>query len=208
MQKASIRVHSEQAREYDQQVRDYKWFGHNVLFGMGFEYVNTNDLMLDIGIGTGLASQAFAEIGLKIFGIDGSVEMVNLCKAKDFAEEVKLFDLESSPLPYSDDSFNHAVSCGVLQFFGDLKPLFQEVSRVIKKDGIFVFTTLYLEGDVDCLEGASYGTPTFAHSDMYIGKIAQDCGFDILKELKFLAWSGHGDDDFLCKAYVIQKCND
>jgi len=50
-----VRIHDEQAAKYDQQVREYKWSGHEVLFGMGSEYVNPHDRLLDIGIGTGLS---------------------------------------------------------------------------------------------------------------------------------------------------------
>jgi len=49
----SITVHDEEAAEYDQQVREYHWFGTEIVFGMCFEYVNPQDRLLDIGIGTG-----------------------------------------------------------------------------------------------------------------------------------------------------------
>jgi hypothetical protein len=45
----------------------------------------------------------------------------------------------------------------------------------------------------------------FMHSNRYIEKILQSFGFEILKELKFLVWSGHEGIDDLCYAYVTQS---
>jgi len=39
---------------------------------MGFEFVGAGEKLLDIGIGTGLASMHFSEIGLKVYGLDNS----------------------------------------------------------------------------------------------------------------------------------------
>ena len=207
----SIRTHDEQASEYDQQVCEYKWFGHDLTFGMSFEYVNPHDRLLDIGIGTGLSSLPFAKVGLEIFGIDGSMKMLNVCKSKDFAKELKHFDLRNTPLPYSNGFFDHVISCGVLHFFGDLEALFKEVDRVIKPGGIFTFTVLaqvFEKGEN--VEGYSetsvYGGVVFMHGDRYIEEVIQGGGFEKLKELKFLARSGQKDsDDLLCRAYVALK---
>jgi predicted TPR repeat methyltransferase len=207
----AIRVHDEHAVKYDQQVRDYKWFGHDVLFGMSFEYVNPDDRLLDLGIGTGLSSQAFADIGLEIFGVDGSVEMLNACRSKGFAKELKQFDLKSGPLPYPDSYFNHVICCGVLHFFGDVESLFKDISRVMKPGGVFAFITQLpnseesekTEGYVKTL---TFDTPAFTHSDDYISEVLKNCGLEKLKELRFLAW--HGPDSsgyFLCMAYVARK---
>lgn len=87
----SITVHDEQAAEYDQQVREYRWFGPEIVFGMCFGYVNPQDRLRDIGIGTGLGALPFAKTGLKIFGIDGSGEMLKICKSNPVGYSVSLF---------------------------------------------------------------------------------------------------------------------
>jgi len=58
---------------------------------MCFEYVNPQDRLLDIGLGTGLGSLPFAKTGLEIFGIDGSGEMLKICKSNPAGYSVSLF---------------------------------------------------------------------------------------------------------------------
>lgn len=212
----SITVHDEQAAEYDHQVREYRWFGPEIVFGMCFEYVNPEDRLLDIGIGTGLGTLPFAKTGLEIFGIDGSIEMLKICNSKEFATDLKQFNLQNTPLPYSDNFFDHVISCGVFHFFGDLEPLFKEVSRIIKPGGIFGFTVFAQTAEKTEKTGSqnpegysqiqsNWDTLMFMHSDSYIEKLLQGCSFEMLKCLKFLVLSGQEDIEDLCYAYVAQN---
>ena len=212
----SIRVHDEHASEYDREVRETGWFGHEMLFGLCFEYVSPRERLLDIGIGTGLASLPFARSGLEVFGIDGSAEMLEICRSKDFAQDLREFDLRGMPLPYSDGSFDHVICCGVFHLIGDLEPIFKEVFRIIKPGGIFAFTILAeTPGKEEKIVSHSppgyseimsdWGVPVFMHSGGYIEKLLQDSGFIELKELKFLVRGlQEGADDLAC-AYVARR---
>ncbi|MFP4036440.1 MAG: class I SAM-dependent DNA methyltransferase [Desulfobacteraceae bacterium] len=213
----TISAHDQEAAQYDQQVREYNSYGHDALFGMSFEYVNPRDCLLDIGIGTGLASQSFAKVGLEVYGCDGSTEMLKVCESKAFAKELKVFDLQSIPLPYSDGFFNHVICCGVLHFFDDLKTIFEEVLRIIKPGGIFAFTVAAQTSDEevatdDNLHGyletpTPWGVSIFKHSGGYVNYLLKANGFDILKTQKLLIRGGpeEGSDDMLFRAYVARK---
>jgi len=212
----SIGAHDEEAAQYDKQVRDYRSHVHDVLFGLAFEYVNSHETLLDIGIGTGLASWPFAKTGLKIFGLDGSVEMLKVCESKDFVEELKRIDVRTVPLPYSDHSFDHAICCGVFHFFGELGPIISEVSRVIKSGGMFAFTIAsQTPEELECsrdnssgyvMQPTAWGVSIHAHSDRYIEEVLQDHGFETLKAQKLLTWSGKGDlDDLLFEVVVARN---
>ncbi len=74
------------AEKYDGAVKKQKWYGAEILFGMVYEYLKTNDKILDIGIGTGLSATAFHKAGLEIYGLDYSEEMLEACKQKNIAE--------------------------------------------------------------------------------------------------------------------------
>lgn len=213
----TINVHDQGAAQYDKQVHEYNSYGHDALFGMSFEYVKPRDCLLDLGIGTGLASRSFAKLGLKVYGCDGSVEMLKVCESKAFTTELKVFNLHDIPLPYSDSFFDHAICCGVLHFLDDLEAILKEILRLIKPGGIFAFTiaaqTSAEEATTRDDPQGYFETPTpwevpiFKHSKIYISNLLQDHGFDILKTQKFLIRGGPKDDsgEMLFSAFV--SCN-
>ncbi|MCP4717983.1 MAG: class I SAM-dependent methyltransferase [Desulfobacteraceae bacterium] len=213
----AISVHDQGAGQYDKQVHEYNSYGHDALFGMCFEYVNPRECLLDLGIGTGLASRSFAKLGLKVHGCDGSAEMLKVCEAKAFAKELKVFDLKDIPLPYSDNFFDHVICCGVLHFFDDLETILKEVLRIIKPGGIFAFTiagqtsaeeaeTLYnLQGYFET--PTPWGVSIFKHSSRYISNLLQANGVDILKTQKLLIRGGPEDDSEDMSFRVFVSCN-
>jgi predicted TPR repeat methyltransferase len=211
-----ITIHDEEASQYDQQVREYEYYVHDLLFGMCFEYISAQERLLDIGIGTGLASLPFAKAGLEIYGFDGSSKMLKICESKSFARELKKFDLRKIPFPYPDSYFDHAICSGVFHFFGELVSMIKEVSRIVKPEGIFAFTIAGQnfenektknETPQDYLKiPTSWGEKIFAHGNTYIINILQDCGFIKQKMQKILIRGGDNEcDDLLFKIYVAQK---
>ncbi len=215
----TICVHDQEATQYDQQVREYNSYGHDALFGLSFEYVDPRDCLLDIGIGTGLASQSFAKVGLEVYGCDASAEMLKVCESKGFAKDLKVFDLQNIPLPYTDSFFDHVICCGVLHFFNDLEAILKEVLRIIKSGGIFAFSvaaqTSQEEAATDGNLQGYFETPTpwgvsiFKHSSGYITNLLQANGFEILKTQKLLMRGGPEEDskDMLFRVYVAREAS-
>ncbi len=137
------------AVEYDKQARETNWLGPDVVFGLAYEFVKPGDSLLDLGIGSGLSSILFHKAGLRVYGLDGSGEILKVCESKGFAVELKQHDLRSMPLPYPSGFFDHVVSVAVLNSFRDLAPLFKEIARIIRKGGIFAFTVEEQKSDQD-----------------------------------------------------------
>ncbi len=191
----SIHAHDQGALQYDRQMVEYECYAYDVLFGICFEFVRPGECLLDLGIGTGLASLPFAKAGLEVSGVDGSAEMLKVCQAKGFTATLKCHDLQNLPLPYADHSFHHIIACGVFHFFDDLTPIIQEASRLMRGAGIFAFTVVELS-TVNQVTGESepnslkmetpWGPPIFAHSPAYIKKILKESGFELLKRQRFL----------------------
>ncbi len=211
-----IKSHDKFASIYDSKAKEYNSHGHEVLFGMCYEYVRPGDSLLDLGIGTGLSSALFAKAGLKITGLDESLEMLKECRKKGFAKEIKQYNIQDVPLPYSDNAFSHIVCCGVFHFFADLHPTIKEAYRILRPAGIFAFTIALLttkETGLDCKSIPDYievqsasGIAVFKHSDKYVNKITETLGLTIQKEQRILADSGDKDvGDILFKVIVMQK---
>ncbi|TKJ39949.1 SAM-dependent methyltransferase [candidate division LCP-89 bacterium B3_LCP] len=209
----SIQAHRESAPEYDQQAQDWGW-NPEVIFGLMYEYVNSGEMLLDIGIGTGLCSVPFHRAGLKIYGVDGSSEMLEACKPKNIAAELKQHDLLKTPLPYPDEFCHHAICGGVFHFFGDLRSFFGETARILKKGGIFGFTVGPLKVEEDQVKENEYiqkldeasGTSIYFHSDSYIQKLLKENDFTQLKMLEFIASiNPETKEEHYCRLYVGQK---
>lgn len=212
----TIRVHDQEAAQYDKQVHECNSYSHDVLFGMSFEYVNPRDCLLDLGIGTGLASRSFAQLGLTVYGCDGSVEMLKVCESKAFAKELKVIDLKDLPLPYSDHFFDHVICCGVLHFFDDLEAILEEVLRIIKPGGIFAFTVATQTSKEKAAHNnipqdyfetpTPWGVPIFKHSSHYISKIMHANGIEIQKTQRLVmrGWSEDKSEDILFNALVAR----
>jgi len=211
-----IIYHDQFAKSYDSQVKEYHSHGHDVLFGMCYEYVKPGESLLDLGIGTGLSSIHFAKAGLEITGLDGSSEMLKVCRKKSFAKELVQYNIQEVPLPYLDNSFSHVICCGVFHFFSDLLPIIRDSFRLLKTGGIFAFTIAVptteevgSNPDIDpnYIESpTSWGIWIFKHTDRYINSIAETLGLLILKEQIILLDSGDKETaDILSKVIIMRK---
>ena len=180
-------VHGEWASQYDEEVKAYSSYGHEVIFGMCYEYVSSQEKLLDIGIGTGLASIHFSQVGLKVYGLDASQEMLEACRIKSFTEALTRCDIFQEPIPYENDFFNHVICCGVLHFLSDLNGLFSEVKRVMKRGGIFAFTIAPQKTTADFIkEPTAWNISIFRHSPGYILNLLKTNGIELLKEQRIL----------------------
>jgi predicted TPR repeat methyltransferase len=208
----AINIHNEEALTYDQQTLDYEYFAPDTIFGMCYEFIKPGERLLDVGIGTGLSSRLFARAGLEIYGLDGSEQMLDVCKAKDFAHELKCVDITSTPWPYPDRFFPCLISCGVFHFFPDLDFAMREVSRIICKRGLFAFTAAVPPAEeaesqmkhfvkVD----TSWGVPIYAHLPLYLMNLLQKHGFKIFKKQRLIMKGGTDvEDGLIFMIYVAQ----
>ena len=200
-------VYKELASQYDEEVKAYSSYGHEVIFGMSFEFVSVEEKLLDIGIGTGLASIHFSEVGLKVYGLDDSQEMLAACQSKSFTEALKRCDITREPIPYENHYFDHIVCCGVLHFVSDLAALFSEVKRVMRSGGIFAFTIAPQETSANSIEEpTAWGVSIFKHSPQYIMKLLETNDMELLKEQRLLMKGADKVNYDMLFSVIICRC--
>lgn len=95
--------------------------------------------ILHCGCGTGQWSIPFAALGYHVTNLDLSSTALEITSSK-FAEgrfrgDFTLGDMNN--LPFSSGEFDIVMSFGVLEHFSDIKTPISEMTRVLKKDGIF-----------------------------------------------------------------------
>jgi ubiquinone/menaquinone biosynthesis C-methylase UbiE len=177
--------HDAYADTYDDQVRECGCYLAEVTFGLCYEYLQPGQLLLDAGIGSGLSSMLFAKAGLVVHGFDFSPAMLEVCRSKGTAQDLRQHDILEIPWPYPDRTYDHLVCCGVLHFIQDLDMIFSEAARVIKKGGLFIFTSKlpgislpshqkYQRLDVD-------GFEVFSHSPTHLEGLFDTFNMNLLK---------------------------
>lgn len=198
---------------YDDDAKAFGWYGPAVVFGLAYPYITPGQVILDIGIGTGLGSAMFYKAGLKVVGMDVSDTMLEACRKKGWATRLVRHDLAVIPYPFGDDAFDHAVSTGVFQFYPDLGPVCGEAGRLVRRGGIFVFLT----GDRDDEEPAEIIVPAertgtghpvmmFRHSVREITGWLEQEGFQIIGTLQFSVWLDRKRSGrFPARAYLAQN---
>lgn len=100
--------------------------------------------LLDIGCGGGFLSEEFAKDGFRVCGVDPSPKSINAAKEHATINnlDIEYFVACGESLPFSDSSFDIVACCDVLEHVNDPSMVIREVSRVLKKGGIFLFDTV------------------------------------------------------------------
>ena len=189
----TLKLADEFAKDYDKYVNSKYWHGPEMLFGLMYEYIQQGQLLLDIGIGTGLSSKPFYVAGLKIYGIDGSTEMLKMCSKKNITEELRQIDIANDRIKLNH-KFDVVISYGIFHMIGNLSNVIQDITQLLKPGGILGFSVEnfnpnkpddYLETKTISLyqkTNPESGIEVFRHNKEYITKILTDNNFQIMKE--------------------------
>lgn len=100
--------------------------------------------VLDLGCGGGFMAEAMAAKGAHVTGLDPAREA--LAAARRHAEErglgIDYREGRGEELPFEDGAFDIIVSCDALEHVEDLGRVLDEVARVVKPGGLFLFDTI------------------------------------------------------------------
>lgn len=98
-------------------------------------------LVLDVACGTGNYSIALEKMGLNIWGVDISNEMIEVARSK--ADSINWIQSDVMGMPYNDQQFDGATCILAIHHFPSLEQSFKEIYRVLKSGSRFViFTSL------------------------------------------------------------------
>ena len=116
------------------------------------KYFNVNDTVLDLGCGAGRVSIGLYNKGYKnIFGVDISEKMI--IKATENAAHITFITADAKSLPFKNDSIDKIIfsynGLMLIPNYKDRLSVLKEIKRVIKKGGIFLFSTPFLDNKKD-----------------------------------------------------------
>jgi 2-polyprenyl-3-methyl-5-hydroxy-6-metoxy-1,4-benzoquinol methylase len=95
--------------------------------------------ILDIGCGTGLNALHLSKLGHTVIGIDLSPVAIEKFRAKGL--EGHVVDIEASPLPFADDSFDMIYASEVIEHSVNTEEFLARLYRVLKPGGLLLLST-------------------------------------------------------------------
>lgn len=93
-------------------------------------------LMIDVGSSVGEISRGLLDRGVRMACVDVSRQSLERCAVNN--PEAAVFHGNALKLPFADESFDHAISIGVLHHTPDCRRGFHEAARVLAPGGRFV----------------------------------------------------------------------
>jgi len=96
---------------------------------------------LDLGCGTGLSGLAVQELATRIVGVDLSPKMLAQALEKGIYAELHAEDVVGYLDRTPDGVFDLVLSADLFVYLGDLSDVFAKINRVLRANGLFVFST-------------------------------------------------------------------
>jgi len=118
--------------------------------------LNPNDILLDIGCGTGTAVKIASRICHKgkIYGIDPIETMINIAiKNQDKPSNIEFILGSAENIPLDNKSVNKVIAINSIHHWKDYNKGLLEVNRVLKSEGLFFISSDIVNND-DCGHGS------------------------------------------------------
>jgi len=127
-------------------------------------------VVVDLGCATGSATARLAKRfrGAKIIAVDLSQQMLERCRAKQgWFSKTSVVQASGTAMPFKEQSVDIIFANLLLPWVSDTAEIAAEVSRVLRKDGLFVFATLGPDSLLE-LRDAWVGDANHAHVNRFI----------------------------------------
>lgn len=124
-----------------------------------------NLTIVDAGCGSGLIGQYLEERGANLIAFDYSKELIKIAKTRLKTSNIFVANLEEKLDFIQTNSVDILVSSLVLHYLNNWGPIFKEFNRILKKDGIVIFSVHHPHQDWHWLNLKSYFEKKFCEDE-------------------------------------------
>jgi ubiquinone/menaquinone biosynthesis C-methylase UbiE len=152
--KGETKFWSRQAYKYDRWIKNAFNDQYDIFRAKFKSLVKPDDVILEIGTGTGDIAFNLAPLSKKVIGTDISSEMISEANRKLENKNLRNLTFKKADaynLPFDDGMFDKVVCCNTLQTMKEPGRAIKEARRVLKDGGEFISIT-YCYGDSDIVE--------------------------------------------------------
>ncbi|GGD94595.1 methyltransferase [Aureimonas endophytica] len=162
------------AERFEQQLRDRLAYRAPELLGEAIRAAGPGAFaaVLDLGCGTGLMGTVLRPLATRLVGLDLSPAMLAKARAKGVYDALH----ESDILAFAaeEDGFDLVVAADVLNYLGDLAPVFARARRWLRPGGLLAFT---LEAHAGAEPFVLRETLRYAHAAEAVSRQLAAAGF-------------------------------
>lgn len=152
---------------------------------------------LEVGCGGGILCEEIARLGFDATGIDPSEPSLRIAADHARANGLRIRYLKGAgeSLPFPDGSFDVVFCCDVLEHVRDLPNVISEISRVLKKGGVFCYDTFNrtMISKLAAIKiGQEWKSWAFMPADLHVWKMfVKPRELKSLLRLNHLEWKEH-----------------
>tara|TARA_Y100000310_G_scaffold285257_1_gene308599 strand:+ start:1650 stop:2387 length:738 start_codon:yes stop_codon:yes gene_type:complete len=143
MEKIIKNIYNKNAQDYHQKIKSkediwHKFIEKPIIINFLKEEIK-NKKVLDLGCGSGVFVKKIISLGAKnVKGFDLSSELIKIAKKEN--PDIDFYVGNAQNTSFKNKEFDIVTSSLMAQYIKDLNKLFGEVSRILKKKGVFVFS--------------------------------------------------------------------
>jgi len=140
--------------------------------------------LLDMGCGTGLTGEVFADLVEELTGVDLSERMIHKSRLKGICDALVVADVVEY-LNQPGPAFGLFVACDVFIYLGDLLPAFRGMARRAAPGATALFSTETLQNSESVAQsGVCLGqSGRFSHSAEHVLNAAEATGWQSVERL-------------------------
>lgn len=117
----------------------------------------------DLGCGNGYMARYLARKGAKVFAMDISKELISIAKEKSKGLDIHYSVQSAENLDiYKNGTFDAVIMNMSIHYIKGIDKLFSEITRVLKKNGVFAFSTNH------------FFRPSYPYSKWVEGKVGKE----------------------------------